>query len=145
MSTVLKYNGYIGSAEVDCESGVCHGKLLYIRDLISYSAESPKELKAAFEAAVDDYVETSAELGREPEKPCSGTFNVRVSPDLHLALNLAARRENISLNALVNEALSTRIGPHTVKHEHTLKMVIHEKWQDLTVDHETREPAWPIH
>ncbi len=147
MSNILKYKKYLGSAEIDVDSNVCHGRLLYIRDVIEYSAETPKELKAAFEEAVDDYLTTCVELGREPETPCNGTFNVRISPELHMLVNQVARRENLTLNALVKDALSLRVGPHTVKHEHAHTLVVHATgaWQDMPFSDATSHPevqAW---
>lgn len=137
MSNYLKYKGYLGSAEIDLESGICHGRLLFIRDVITYSSDAPKQLKAAFEEAVDDYLETSKELGRDPEKPCSGTFNVRIPPELHMAAVLVARRENINLNALVKDAISARVGTPPVRHEHSHKLLVEivEPWQQLHAEH----------
>jgi predicted HicB family RNase H-like nuclease len=40
-----------------------------------------------------------------PEKPFSGKFPVRVSPALHRAAALAARRRGESLNAFIEYAL----------------------------------------
>ncbi len=55
---ILKYKGYEGTSELDMEQKVCRGKILFINDLVTYKAESPKELHQEFESAVDDYLET---------------------------------------------------------------------------------------
>ena len=143
----MKYKGYVGSAAVDVDSEVCHGRILFIRDVISYSADAPGGLKAAFEAAVDDYLETCKALGRKPEKPCSGTFNVRVSQELHMAASLEAKRVGVSLNAIVIEALAARLGAAAVRfeHAHTVKVELVKPWQqvDMADAMATREaPAW---
>ena len=106
---VFEYKGYLGSAEVDTEAFVLVGKLLFIKDVIAYSAEDAKGLEAAFREAVDDYLETCADLGRDPEVPCKGTFNVRVSPLVHRDTALAARRKRITLNQFVCEALAVAL------------------------------------
>ena len=72
MSNVFEYLGYLGSAEVDADSRALVGKLLFIRDVITYSASSVPELEIEFKAAVDDYLATCAELGDEPDIPCKG-------------------------------------------------------------------------
>jgi predicted HicB family RNase H-like nuclease len=77
MMNILKYNDYEGTAEIDMSRQVCRGKILFIDDLVTYEAASPAELQHAFEAAVDDYLETCAALGRAPRKPLRGSFNVR--------------------------------------------------------------------
>lgn len=102
---LLRYRGFEGSAEVDLDRGVCAGKLLFIDDLITYEAPDPRALKSEFEAAVDDYIETCEQLGREPKKPHSGVFNVRTTPQKHRELALRAAQSRSTLNAVVNEAL----------------------------------------
>ena len=104
MSSPLRYKGYEGTAEMDLDRGVCHGRILHIDDLVTYQAATVKDLRSEFEAAVDDYLETCKALGRQPKRPYGGIFNVRTSPDKHAALAMRATREGRSLNALVNEA-----------------------------------------
>lgn len=102
---VLKYNDYEGSAELDMTRGVCRGKILFIDDLVTYESASPAMLQKEFEAAVDDYLETCASLGKEPLRPFRGLFNVRVAPSLHRAAALRAAAEAVSLNDVVVRAL----------------------------------------
>nr|WP_082522096.1 type II toxin-antitoxin system HicB family antitoxin [Ramlibacter sp. Leaf400] len=103
--TVLRYKGYEGSAEVDLQRGVCHGRIRLIDDLVTYEAATPRELVGAFEAAVDDYLETCRQLNRAPRKSYGGVFNVRTSPEKHCELGTRALRKGASLNAIVNEAI----------------------------------------
>lgn len=102
---ILKYKDYEGTAELDMSRRVCRGKILFIDDLVTYEAASPAELQTEFEAAVDDYIDTCATLGREPQKPLRGQFNVRVPPALHKAAALRALAENVSLNDVAVRAL----------------------------------------
>ncbi|WP_312317185.1 type II toxin-antitoxin system HicB family antitoxin [Stenotrophomonas sp.] len=102
---IIKYAGYEGTAELDLESMVCRGRILFIDDLVTYQADSPKELQAAFQEAVDDYLATCKALGRRPQKPLSGTFNVRISPALHRAARLRAVKDEVSLNEVVAAAV----------------------------------------
>ena len=124
MSDVLRYRNYVGSAEVDVESNICFGRLLFIRDVVAYSADTPSQLRAEFEAVVDEYLKTCEELGRTPETTCSGSFNVRIPPEMHMAVALEARRCGITLNALVKDAISARIGSPMVRHEHAHTLVV---------------------
>jgi predicted HicB family RNase H-like nuclease len=106
---ILKYKDYEGTAELDMARGVCRGKILFINDLVTYEASQPSELQKEFEAAVDDYVETCAELGREPQKSLKGQFNVRISQELHKASTLRALSDGVSLNDVVVKALDAYI------------------------------------
>lgn len=57
----LNYKGYEGSAKIDA-SGVFCGKIKSITDLVSYEASTTEGLVTAFNAAVDDYIQTCEEL-----------------------------------------------------------------------------------
>lgn len=102
----LSYKGFEGSAEIDTELDVCRGKLLFIPDLVTYEAPSAAALKTEFEAAVDDYLDTCRELGREPHRPYKGSFNVRVEPEMHRDAVLYAARMGLKLNEVVVQGLS---------------------------------------
>lgn len=127
MSDTLEYKGYIGSAEVDVENRVLVGRLLFIRDAIAYSATSIETLEKAFREAVDDYLATCAEEGDEPDLPCKGSFNVRVGPERHRAIAIAARREGVGLNEFISNALDDAVrtrAARTVVHQHEVTVVL---------------------
>ncbi len=105
MTAMLEYKTYIGSAEYNAEDEVLHGRLEFIRDLVTYEAADAKGLKLAFHEAVDDYLELRAAEGRKPEVPLKGSFNVRPGRDLHRRAMVLARRKGVNLNTVVSEAL----------------------------------------
>ena len=109
MSNTLSHRDYHGSVEYSAEDGVLFGRLLGIRALVSYEAEDVKQLRQAFEAAVDDYLAFCTETGKTPEKPFKGSFNVRPGPDLHREAALLAMRRGTNLNAIVTEALTNLV------------------------------------
>lgn len=124
---ILKFKGYEGTAELDMDRHVCRGKILFIDDLITYEAASPAELQKEFEAAVEDYIETCAALGRDPQVPLKGQFNVRVPPPLHKALTLRALQDGASLNDVVVRALDAFVGINAdVNHKVTLTLNVSE-------------------
>ena len=105
MNDVLEYKGYYASVHFSSEDDVFFGKLLGIDDLVNFEGSSVKELKKAFHESVEDYLETCAELGKGPNKTYKGTFNVRISTDLHKAAAVYAASNNISLNEFVKAAI----------------------------------------
>lgn len=138
----FEYKGYLGSAEVDIESDTLVGKLLFIRDVIAYSATTPSGLRSAFEEAVDDYLAVCEEMGDEPDFPCKGTFNVRVGPQLHREIALKARTRGVSLNDFVCQALAVAVSGqsnHTVqhRHEHSVKVQVIGESEVLTATSQT--------
>ena len=76
-----------------------------IRALISYEGNNAAELVADFHGAVDDYLELYAQTGTEPEKAYKGSFNVRISPELHKQAVIAAMSHNMSLNSFVETSI----------------------------------------
>ena len=86
-----------------------HGRVINVRDVISFHGESVDELKTAFIEAVDDYLADCAEQGQDPDKPFSGKFVVRVQPDVHRRAAILAAREHVSLNAWLATAVEEKI------------------------------------
>lgn len=115
MSDYLTYKGYLGTVEYNGEDEVFHGKVHGINDLITFEGESVKELKTAFKEAVDDYLETCKELGKQPDKTFKGSFNVRLSTELHKKAAMIASQKSISLNDFVKRAIS-----YAISHENDI-------------------------
>jgi len=105
----LEYKGYTGSIEYSKEDDLLYGKILGIRGLISYEGKTGKELESDFKGAIDNYLNDCKKEGILPEKPYKGSFNVRISPDLHQKAALLALEEKMSLNSFVAESIRERI------------------------------------
>ncbi len=106
---MMGYKGYIGKVEYDDDASIFHGEVTNTRDVITFQGKSVAELKKAFRDSVDDYLAFCAERGEEPDKPFSGQFVTRVSPELHRRASLAANIAGKSLNAWVAEQLQTGV------------------------------------
>lgn len=61
------------------------------------------------ELIADDYLELCVEKRIEPEKAYKGSFNVRISPDLHRSIAIHAIQDGMTLNKYVEEALQNAI------------------------------------
>jgi predicted HicB family RNase H-like nuclease len=105
MNDILQYKDYIASIHYSSADEVFYGKILGIDDLISFEGASVKELKKSFKEAVEDYIQTCKEVGKEPNKTYKGTFNVRVGTELHKDAAVFAASHNISLNDFVKTAI----------------------------------------
>lgn len=110
----MNHKGYTARIEYDDTLQAFHGRILGIRDVITFEGKSVKELEKAFCEAVEDYLDWCKEEGRRPEKPCSGRFNLRIDPALHRRAAIAAERQGQSLNAFVADSIERAIGtaPH---------------------------------
>ncbi len=105
--SMMEYKGYFGTVEYSSEDHCLYGKLAYTRDLVNYEATNVEELESEFRAAVEDYLQDCELLGKQPDKPFKGSFNVRVGEELHRAATIAA--ESKSLNAFVVDAIKEKI------------------------------------
>ena len=109
MNNTMEYRGYVGSIEFSETDCILYGRILGVRDLISYEGESAKELLEDFHNAVDGYIRMCEENNKKPEKAYKGSFNVRFSPDLHRRAAIQAIAEGISLNSFIEKAVAERL------------------------------------
>lgn len=134
----MQYKGYQGSIQVDMPANVLHGKILFISDLVTYEAQTVAQLHDEFKSAVDDYLQTCQQLGRTPQKICSGQFNVRVGQALHQAAVLRAMKDGVKLNAVVVAALEQYLTGEVSTHQlqHNPRRKEQQKYANLINPHQ---------
>ena len=103
---MMEYKGYLSRIEFDDEANIFHGEVINIRDVITFQGQSVDELRQAFEDSVEDYLAFCAERGEEPDKPFSGRFTVRLLPEEHRKVILAAEKAGKDIEVWVEEALT---------------------------------------
>ena len=108
----MKYKGYSAHIEYSDDDGCFVGHIAGIRDVVGFHGESVGELRTAFEEAVDDYLETCSTIGKEPQKSYSGKLMLRIPPDIHAAVAIAAETSGKSINQLVAEILNQTVQNH---------------------------------
>ena len=101
----MEYKGYHAAVEFDGEDGILVGRLLGINDVVGFHADSVAGITAAFQEAVDDYLETCARAGKAPDKVYSGQLMVRVDPAVHAQAAKAAEMTGKSLAQWAEEHL----------------------------------------
>jgi predicted HicB family RNase H-like nuclease len=102
----MTYKGYAAQIEYSDEDGCFVGHIAGISDIIGFHGESVAELRAAFKEAVDDYLDTCKKLRRSPQKPYSGKLLLRVPPEVHAAVAIAAEVRGKSIDQWATEALA---------------------------------------
>lgn len=128
---VMNHLGYQGSVMVSFEDGILHGAILNINDLVTYEAETIPELKIAFQESVEEYIEYCKSKGLAPNKPMSGSFNVRIGPDLHKKAVQFANSKGLALNEVVKSAISNFLlcdGKEVHHHFHIAENVERASW-----------------
>ncbi len=131
MNSTIKHKGYTGTIEVSVEDDCLHGRILFINDIVTYEGEDVPSIKAAFIDAVERYLTYCDQSGRPADKPCSGTFNVRIGPELHREAMVAAADRGVSLNDFVRTAITNELRDRRVmRHEHTHRIVLEQTGQE---------------
>jgi len=105
MENTFEYKGYFGQFRYEPGDEAFHGVVVGLRDVIHFQGTCVAELRESFQDSVDDYLKWCEEEGSEPEKPFTGRFIVRISPDLHRRISLKAKLGGVSLNQWVAETL----------------------------------------
>ena len=94
----MSYSGYVARIDYSHEDGCFIGHIAGINDVVGFHGESVAELRAAFEEAVDDYLQTCEKLNRPPQKPYSGSLMLHIPPEVHAAIAVAAEISGKSIN-----------------------------------------------
>ena len=102
---MFEYKGYHGGRIELGEDGYFLGRVLGLRDVITFAGKTSDELERAFHESLDTYLAYCKEIGEPPDKPHSGKFQVRLDPTLHRRIVAASEAKNISMNAWVARAL----------------------------------------
>ncbi|MFH1738323.1 MAG: type II toxin-antitoxin system HicB family antitoxin [bacterium] len=105
MANIVCYKEYTGLFEYDDEAGIFHGEILGLDDVVTFQGKSVDELKKAFQDSIEEYLEVCAKVGKPPDKPFSGKFTVRLSPDLHRQVHTIAKAAGKSINEWVCDSL----------------------------------------
>ncbi|RUS92453.1 antitoxin HicB [Dulcicalothrix desertica PCC 7102] len=103
---MMTYKGYTASIEVDLEAGILFGRVLDIKDVVTFKAKNVDEGYEEFKTSVDEYLDFCEELGQEPDKPFSGKLPFRTTSENHRKIFIAAKKTGKSINYWMDEVLS---------------------------------------
>jgi predicted HicB family RNase H-like nuclease len=106
MST-MEYKGYTAHVEYDDSINEFVGSTVDMSDVLSFGGTNVEELEEGFHAVVDDYLKWCEEEGVTPEKPYQGKISLRIPPQLHRELEIVATDRGVSINAFIQEAITT--------------------------------------
>lgn len=102
---ILEYKGYTGTVEFSVPDKCFHGRILGITHLFTYEGNTFDELEEDFKGCIDDYLFDCEQEGVKPQKPFSGTLNIRIGSELHKNIALEARKKGETLNSFIKKAL----------------------------------------
>ncbi len=102
----MTHKGYAARIEYSDEDSCFIGHIAGINDIIGFHGDSVAQLRTAFEEAVEDYLETCEKLNRPPQKPYSGNLMLRLPPEVHAAIAIAAEVSGKSINQWTTDTLA---------------------------------------
>ena len=104
----MNYQGYIARIEYDDRDNILVGRVLGLPDTvrISFHGETVAELREDFHRAIDFFIEESTQSGHPPIKPASGKLMLRIPPEVHGAVLVAAQAAGTSLNQWAAKVLA---------------------------------------
>jgi predicted HicB family RNase H-like nuclease len=63
----MEYQGYMAQVEFDDDAKLFHGRVVGLRDVITFQAERAEDLKHEFTVSIDEYLKWCAQRGEAPE------------------------------------------------------------------------------
>lgn len=93
---MLEYKSYVGT--IEAAEGAFVGRVMGLRDVITFEGETFAELEQAFRDSIEDYLTFCAERGEQPDRPYSGRIPLRLDPEVHRKAAARAQAEGLSLN-----------------------------------------------
>lgn len=102
----MTYKGYFAKINFDERDNIFWGKVIGIKDSITFEGETVAKLTEDFHNAIDHYLADCEKEGRIPDKPYSGKLTLRVPPSTHAEIAAAAAHAGKSLNKWVAETLT---------------------------------------
>ena len=105
----MKYKGYEAVITYEEDINAFHGRVIDIRDIISFEGTSVEELEREFQASIDYYLAMCLERGEDPDKPFSGKVHLRMPPKIHRAASTTAQAEGKSINAWLVETIERAV------------------------------------
>lgn len=106
---ILKYKGLIGSVQFRGEDDIFWGKIIGIRDSVTFEGNTVAALKKNFKEAVDDYIDLCNRHNKPVQKSMTGNFNIRINPELHQIAAYTATEKGLSLNKYIQEAIQNYV------------------------------------
>ena len=101
----LTYKGYFAKINFDERDSIFWGKVIGIKDSITFEGETVAQLAEDLHNAIDHYLGDCKKEERTPAKPYSGKLTLRISPGIHAEIAAAAAHAGKSLNKWVADTL----------------------------------------
>ena len=107
MKNMMEIDGYRAVVQFDPDIDMFRGEFIDLNGGADFYAQDVAGLKAEGMASLKVFLEMCRDDGVEPRRRYSGKFNLRIPPELHASIAVAAAAEGKSLNQWVMDELRT--------------------------------------
>ena len=98
MNNTLEYKGFRSKIEYSADDNLFVGRLIGIRDIVTFHGETVSELRKEMQETVDFYIDVCEKSGKEMKKQYSGKVMLRLPNKLHERIAEAAATSGKSIN-----------------------------------------------
>ena len=106
---LMTVDGYSAKIEYDFDIDMFRGEILGLTGGADFYGKTLNQLRSEFKKSLAVFLEVCKEKGVEPRRNYSGKFNLRIPPELHERLAIAAQAEGKSINTVAQEALAQHV------------------------------------
>jgi len=106
---LMHVGGHHANTDSEEKTDYFREEILLFSGGADFHGSSPDELRREFKKSLDVFLEVCKEQGIEPCRHYSDKFNLRIAPELHEKLAMAAETQELSLNTLAQQALQRSV------------------------------------
>ena len=109
MNNTLEYKGFRSRIDYSAEDNLFVGRLIGIKDIVTFHSETVAGLRKEMMETVDFYIEICEKSGKEAKKQYSGKVMLRLPNQLHERIAEAAATAGKSINEWGKDVLESAV------------------------------------
>ncbi|MEJ7849304.1 MAG: type II toxin-antitoxin system HicB family antitoxin [Pyrinomonadaceae bacterium] len=112
MNNTLSYKGLTAKVEFSAEDKLFVGRLIGVKEIVTFHGETVDELTSSMKETVDFYIEVCEKTGEKVKKSYSGKVMLRLPGKLHERIAEIAELSGKSINEWGKEVFESAVKPN---------------------------------
>lgn len=109
MNNTISYKGFTAKVEFSADDNLFVGRLIGMKDIVTFHGETVGELKNSMKETVDFYIEVCKKTGTKAKKNYSGKVMLRLPGKLHEQIAELAESSGKSINEWGKEVFESAV------------------------------------
>ncbi len=109
MNNTLTYRGFTAKVEFSADDNLFVGRLIGVKDIVTFHGETVAELKTSMKETVDFFIEVCEKTGKKAKKNYSGKLLFRLPGQLHERIAETAESSGKSINEWGKEVFESAV------------------------------------